>query len=95
MTMARLPNCCFDDADPFRQRSRLDWEQFEAEGPVSFFVYFLKTECVFEADSPRFGGGDEAEVANEEDAVLIDRFFLDAIEFTGQDRRIGTPEVHG
>jgi len=56
-------------------------------------VSFLKTHRVCEADSPRFGRRDEAKIANEEDSVLIDSFFLDALQFTGKKGRKRIPKV--
>ena len=58
--------------------------QFEAEIPVSLFVNFLKTHRFLKADSPRFGRRDEAKIANEEDPVLVDCFFFDALQFAGK-----------
>jgi hypothetical protein len=56
-------------------------------------VDFLKTQRILKADSPRFGRRDEAKVANEEDSVLVDRFFLDAIQFAGKKGRKWVPKV--
>ena len=52
--------------------------------PVSLFVNFLKTHRFLKADSPRFGRRDEAKIANEEDPVLVDCFFFDALQFAGK-----------
>src|ERR1700691_3961045 len=79
----RLTDRRFDYADPFRQTCRLDWDQFEAEVPVGFFVDFLKTHRFLKGDSPRFGRRDEAEIADEEDPVLVDCFLFDAFQFGG------------
>jgi len=71
-----LANGCFDDADPFGETSWLDWDQFEAETSIGV-VNFLKAHGVFKADAPCFARRNEAKVANEEDAALVDCFFLD------------------
>jgi hypothetical protein len=47
-------------------------------------VNFLKTHRLLKADSPRFGRRDEAKIANEEDSVWVDGFFLDALQFAGK-----------
>ena len=77
-----LVNRSFDPADPLRQTSPFDWHQFEPQAPVSLFVDLLKALGIFKANAPRFGRRDEAEVANEEDPVLVDRFCLDTLQFT-------------
>ena len=82
----RLTNCRFDYADPFHQTSWLDRDEVEAKVSVSLFVNFLKTYRVLKADSPRFGRRDEAKIANEEDSVLVDCFFFDALQFAGKKR---------
>ena len=41
---------------------------------------FLKAHRFFKADSPRFSRRDEAKIANEEDSVLVDCFFFDALK---------------
>jgi len=56
-------------------------------------VNFLKTQRILKADSPRFGRRDEAKIANEEDPVLEDFFFLDALQFPGKKGRKRAPEV--
>ena len=56
----RLANRRFNYADPLRQSSSLDWDQFETEVPVGLFVDFLKAQRILKADSPRFGRRDEA-----------------------------------
>jgi hypothetical protein len=47
-------------------------------------VNLLETERLLEGDSPRFGRSDEAEVADEEDVVLVDRVVLDALQLGGK-----------
>jgi hypothetical protein len=44
-------------------------------------VNLLKAHRVLKADSARFGSRDEAKIANKEDSVLVDCFFLDALQF--------------
>ena len=78
----RLTNCRLDHADPFHQTSPLDGDQFEAEILVSLFVNFLKAHRVVKGDSARFGGRDKAEIANEEDSLLVDRLVFDTIQFS-------------
>jgi len=80
----RLTNCPFDYADPLHQTSWPDRDQLEAEIPVRLFVNFLKPHGLLKADSPRFGRRDEAKIANEEDAVWVDGFFLEALQFAGK-----------
>jgi hypothetical protein len=45
---------------------------------------YSQTDGLFKADSPRFGRRDEAKIANEEDAVWVDGFFLEALQFAGK-----------
>ena len=80
----RLANRRFDYADPLHETSWLDREQFEAEVSVNLFVNSLKTHRFLKADSPRFGGLDEAKVTNEEDSILVDCFSFDALQFAGK-----------
>lgn len=47
---------------------------------VCVFVNFLETQRFFEGDSPRLRRSDEAQIANEEDALVVDGFFLDAVQ---------------
>jgi hypothetical protein len=56
-------------------------------------VNFLKTHRFLKADSPRFGRRDEAKIANEEDPVLVDGFFLNALQFAGKKGRKRVPKV--
>ena len=53
----------------------------------------LKPHRFLKADSSRIGRRDEAKIANEEDSVLIDCFFLDALQFAGKKRRKRVPKV--
>jgi len=80
-----LTNRRFDDADPLRQASSLHRDQFEAEVPVRLFVSFLETQRVLKADAPRFGWRHKAQIANEENSILVNCFFLDALQLPGKD----------
>lgn len=53
----------------------------------------LETHRFLKADSPRFGRRDEAKIADEEDSLLVDGFFPDALQFAGKKRRKRVPEV--
>ena len=53
----------------------------------------LETERFFKADSPGFGGRNEAKIANEEYSALVDRFFFDALQFARKKGRVRVPEV--
>lgn len=44
----------------------------------------LETQGRFEIDAASFGLGDEAKILYEEDALLINRFRLDALQFAGK-----------
>lgn len=54
---------------------------------------FFKAHRFLKADSPRFGRRDKAKIANEEDPVLVDCFFFDALQFAGQKGCMRVPEV--
>ncbi len=49
----------------------------------------LETPGLFKIDAPSFGRGDEAEILDEENALLINRFRFDALQFAG--KRLGEP----
>ncbi len=53
--------------------------RFEPKILVGLLVNFFETQCFFKADSPRFGRRDETEIANEEDAPLVDSLSLNAL----------------
>ncbi len=60
---------------------------------VNLFVKFLEAHRFLKGDLQRFGRRDEAKIANEEDSVLVDCFFFDALQFAGKEARIRAPEV--
>jgi hypothetical protein len=76
-----------DAADPLRQAAWLQWDQLEAKVSVRLFVNLLELERLREADATRFGGGDEAKVADEKNPGLVNPFFLDPLQFAAQKRR--------
>ena len=88
-------NRCSDLADALGQVSRRNDNQVEAEAPVRFFMYPLKTQGVFEADPPRLARCHEAEILDKEDTLLEYRFRLDALQFARQGRRERVPQING
>src|SRR5262249_22752996 len=71
-------DCRFNRSRTVCQSSGLNEEEFEAKIAISLFMDFLEAQRFFVADSPSLGRSDEAEVANEEDPILVDRFLSDA-----------------
>lgn len=66
-----------------------DREAFVAELEVGLAVERFEVECFFEVDVAYLGAGGEPEVFDEQDALFVDGFGFDPVEFRCQDRADG------
>jgi hypothetical protein len=76
----------FDCSRSLQHATGGNGEQLKSIAAIDFLVNPLETEGRFKIDAASFGRDDEAEILYEEDALLINRFRLDALQFAGKRR---------
>ena len=79
--------------DAFRERARLDEQEFESKAPVGFFVNRFEVKGFLECDAASQGRCNEAEVAYEEYLALEDLLMGDPVEFGRERLRDWIPEI--